>query len=91
MSSIAIQRLESLLQTRKLDRTVTTRRPYPDSRWLPIGIEAMDRSLGGGWPFGEVSELIGGRSSGRGSVLLATLAAATRLGGLVNGNGLAVV
>lgn len=33
--------------------------------------------------YGEVSELIGRRSSGRGTVLLATLAAATRLDGVV--------
>jgi hypothetical protein len=83
MSSLAIQRLESLLQTRKLDNTITTRRAQPEGRQLPTGIDAMDGPLGGGWPYGEVSELVGGRSTGRGSVLLATLAAATRAGGLV--------
>jgi hypothetical protein len=83
MSSLAIQRLESLLQTRKLDNTVTTRLVRPEGRQLSMGIDALDGPLGGGWPCGEVSELVGGRSSGRGSVLLATLAAATRSGGLV--------
>ena len=82
MSSLAIQRLESLLQTRKLDTTVV-------SAWtrggevLPTGIELVDTRLGGGWPHGEISELIGGRSSGRTSILMATLAVATRCGGMV--------
>ena len=39
--------------------------------------------LGGGWRRGEVSELVGARSSGRTSVLLATLAAATARGEVV--------
>ena len=42
----------------------------------------MDQSLGGGWRQGEVSEVIGGPSTGRSSVLCATLAAATRRGEL---------
>lgn len=82
MSSLAIQRLESLLQTRKLDNTVA-RLADPDGRRLPTGIKAIDHQMGGGWPYGEVSELVGSRSSGRGSMLLATLAATTRRGGLV--------
>ena len=82
MTSLAIQRLESLLQTRQLDNTLTTRRLSLDVRQLPTGITAIDGPLGGGWPHGEVSELVGGRSSGRGAVLLATLAAATRMGGI---------
>lgn len=58
-------------------------RPRHGGRVLPTGIDAVDLQLGGGWPHGEVSELTGRRSSGRTSVLIATLAAATRDGGLV--------
>ena len=41
------------------------------------------RVLGGGWRRGEVSEVVGVRSSGRTSVLVATLAAATSRGEVV--------
>jgi hypothetical protein len=44
------------------------------------GIEAIDELLGGGWPQGALSELCGRRSSGRTSVLLASLAAALTAG-----------
>jgi hypothetical protein len=83
MRSAALQRLESLLQTRKLDRALT--QGLDSGRWpvSPTGIEALDRALGGGWRHGEVSELAGGRSSGRTSVLMTTLACATRRGGLI--------
>jgi len=37
----------------------------------------VDRQLGGGWRRGEVSEVIGPRGSGRTSLLVSTLAAAT--------------
>lgn len=47
------------------------------------GVGALDDALGGGWPRGEVSELIGGRSSGRTSTMLSTLAAATARGEIV--------
>jgi hypothetical protein len=82
MSSLAVQRLTSLLQTRKLDATLVPTLPSP-VEGLPTGMDLIDARLGGGWPYGEVSELVGGRSSGRTSILMATLAAATRRGGLV--------
>jgi hypothetical protein len=82
MSSLAVQRLESLLQTRKLDNTLADR-PASAPAMLSSGFELLDRQLGGGWPQGEVSELIGRQSSGCSGVLLATMAAATRRGGLV--------
>jgi hypothetical protein len=82
MSSLAVQRLESLLQTRKLDNTLT-RRPASAPAVLSSGLDVLDRQLGGGWPQGEISELIGRQSSGCSGVLLATMAAATRRGGLV--------
>jgi RecA/RadA recombinase len=82
MSSRAIQRLESLLQTRRLDNTLAHRLPAGGGV-LPTGLERLDSKLGGGWPQGEVSELVGRRSSGCTGVLVATLAAATRRGGIV--------
>jgi hypothetical protein len=83
MPSAAIQRLESLLQNRKFDHTVAGGGLRHDGRFLSTGLELLDLKLGGGWPRGEVSELVGERSSGRTSLLIATLRAATRLGGLV--------
>jgi recombination protein RecA len=79
--------LESLLRTRQLDRTLTTAIPQADPRdehaLAPSGLSALDARLGGGFPRGQLSELIGSRSSGRTSVLLQTLAAATARGELV--------
>lgn len=83
MQSAAIQRLERLLQGRKLDGTLASAAPAAWTRVLPTGIEPLDATLGGGWRQGEISELIGRQSSGRTSLLIATLAAATRRGGLV--------
>ena len=82
MSSPALERLESLLHARKLTHTLGSalarQRPV-----VSTGIPVLDARLGGGWPCGEVSELLGRQSSGRTSVLLSTLAAASRRGGLV--------
>jgi hypothetical protein len=83
MGSAAIQRLESLLQARKLDRTLARGLDAGPGPVAPTGLEALDRGLGGGWRHGEVSELVGGRSSGRTSVLMSTLACATGQGGLI--------
>src|SRR5579862_8391358 len=76
--------LESLLRARKLDRTLLTGLP-PDEvpRVAPSGIAALDARLGGGVPRGHLSELVGPRSSGRTSLLLRLLAAATSRGELV--------
>ena len=71
-------RLETLLQARKLDGTVN--RSWRDSLAFPSassGNSEVDRQLGGGWRRGEVSEVIGPRGSGRTSLLVSTLAAAT--------------
>jgi hypothetical protein len=87
-------RLESLLRTRKLDGTVT---PVPAERLTqatqhqtideyasaPTGVTALDARLGGGFPRGQISEVVGARSSGRTSLLLQTLAAAAARGELV--------
>ena len=79
--------LESLLRARQLDRTLTTALPPIDSRdesvLAPSGISALDARLGGGFPRGQLSELVGSRSSGRTSLLLHMLAAATARGELV--------
>jgi hypothetical protein len=80
--------LESLLRTRHLDRTLTTMLPQPvESRdeyvIAPSGLTPLDARLGGGFPRGQLSEIAGARSSGRTSVLLRAIAAATARGELV--------
>jgi len=79
--------LESLLRTRRLDRTLTTALPAPDPQdeyaTAPTGITSLDARLGGGFPRGQLSEVIGPRSSGRTSLLLQMLASATARGELV--------
>jgi len=52
-------------------------------RRLPSDRVAFDSLLDGGWPRGRVSEIVGARSSGKTSILLACLAAATRRGEVV--------
>ncbi len=49
---------------------------------LTTGEEAVDALLGGGWPVGKVAELVGAASSGKTSVAVATVAAATARGEL---------
>lgn len=79
--------LESLLRTRHLDRTLTTALPAPDPdpeyACGPTGVPALDARLGGGFPRGHLSEIVGARSSGRCSLLVSMLAAATTRGELV--------
>ena len=79
--------LESLLRTRRLDRTLTTAVPPLDPRdeaaCAPSGVPSLDAPLGGGFPRGQLSEVVGPRSSGRTSVVLQTIAAATGRGELV--------
>ena len=74
--------LESLLRARKLDRTLTTAGPplggsTDEYATAPTGVTTLDAGLGGGFPRGQISEIVGARSSGRASLLLQTLAAAT--------------
>jgi len=79
--------LESLLRTRRLDRTLTTALPGVDPRdetaVAPSAHAGLDAHLGGGLPRGQLSEVVGARSSGRTSLLLQLAAAATRRGELV--------
>ncbi len=87
MPTLARADLETLLRIRKLDRTLTsaipTLDPSDDGAIATSGVPALDARLGGGFPRGHLSELVGPRSSARTSVLLQTLAAATARGELV--------
>jgi len=94
MLGLARADLESLLRARKLDRTLTTALPpvssapggtgpRDDLAVSATGLSTLDARLGGGLPRGQLSELVGPRSSGRTSLLLRMLAAATARGELV--------
>ena len=61
---------------RELARTVSEEEREP----LPTAFPALDRLLAGGLPRGQLVEMVGGRSSGRFSAVLAALAAATGVG-----------
>jgi hypothetical protein len=82
--------LEALLRARKLDRTVQPAdaeaeagqaKLVPGTR-LPTGHALLDTRLEGGLPRGQVSEIVGPRSSGRTTLMCSLLAAATRRGEL---------
>ena len=88
MSAAAMSRadLEALLHTRKLGRTlvpVEGRLTWAVPDTAPMGVPVMDHQLGGGLPVGQFSEIVGPRSAGRTSVLLALFAAATQRGDYV--------
>lgn len=83
MASAALTHLTALLQSRKLDGTLT--RPLnPALPTSSTGVDALDQLLNGGWPRGQLSEIVGPASSGRTTVVMATLAAATARGGVVS-------
>jgi hypothetical protein len=79
--------LESALRERKLDCTLTTALDsftQADAAGLaPLDLAIVDDCLHGGLPRGHLSELAGPHSSGRTSLLLRLMAAATRRGELV--------
>lgn len=81
MVSQAIQHIEGLLRARSLDGTLA--RPELVPATASTGLTTLDEALGGGWRRGELSEVTGRVSSGRTSVLMATLAAATGRGEVV--------
>jgi recombination protein RecA len=90
MRALARADLETLLRSRKLDRTLTTSLPAIDPAGIrdetvvaASSVSPLDDRLGGGFPRGQLSELVGPRSSGRTSLMLRLLAAATRRGELV--------
>jgi hypothetical protein len=80
----ALAVLETALRERKLDRTLTTALPPLErsdaAACIPFDIAAVDGVLRGGLPRGQVSELAGPHSSGRTTLLLHLLGAATRGG-----------
>ena len=89
MANIALAVLETALRARKLDRTLTTALPPLErsdtAAFIPFDITPLDTLLGGGLlkgglPRGQVSELAGPHSSGRTTLLLHVLGAATRDG-----------
>jgi RecA/RadA recombinase len=83
MASTTLTRLESLLAARRLDSTIARQDADAGATLVTTGITSLDTSLGGGWRPGEISEILGSVSSGRASVLCATLGAATARGELV--------
>jgi len=84
MAHPALAVLESALRARKLDRTLTTTLPPVEgadpSRLVPLDIPLVDACLRGGLPRGQLSELTGPCSSGRMTLLLQLIAAATQRG-----------
>lgn len=77
--------LEDALRAKRLDRTLTTAQPLAtgEACLAPTAIAPLDARLSGGLPRGQLSEIVGPRSSGRTLLLLQTMAAATRRGEIV--------
>ena len=81
MSNPAVAVLESALRARKLDRTLSTAQPGEGHGGVvPTDVAPLDTVLHGGLPRGELSEIAGAPSSGRTTLLLQVIAAATRRG-----------
>ena len=80
----AVAALEAALRTRKLDCTLTSALPSLErtdaSAFVPTGAVELDACLRGGLPRGQLSEMAGSRSSGRTTLLLHLIAAATGRG-----------
>jgi hypothetical protein len=80
-ASARLHALEAVLRTRHLDRTLRSDAAVRESR-AGTGIPDLDACCRGGFPRGQLSELVGPRSSGRTTALHGVLAAATRRGEL---------
>ena len=83
-------RLEQLLKARKLDVTLIGARPASDASTVAeaddlavTGVPAIDAALGGGLRRGHLSEIVGGRSSGRTTAVCRALSSAASRGELV--------
>ncbi len=85
----ALRRLRAVLpqgferhirSARELDRERRETREADSGASLPTAVEALDRLLEGGLPRGQLVEMVGSRTSGRFSTVLATLAGATGVG-----------
>jgi hypothetical protein len=83
--AVARDQLEALLRHRKLDHTLAAPAagPADAARLVPTGIPPLDARLDGGIPRGHFSEVVGPRSSGRLTIAVSALAAATRRGEVV--------
>jgi recombination protein RecA len=79
--------LIATLRARRLDGTLTrvlpSTNPLDEQASGRTGIPVLDRRLGGGLPRGHLSEVVGPQSSGRTSLMLQAMAAATARGELV--------
>ena len=86
MANQALAVLQSALRARQLDRTLTSELPSLErtdpAALVPSDVVALDACLRGGLPRGQLSELSGPQSSGRMTLLLQFMAAATRRGEL---------
>jgi len=82
MANQSLAVVEAALRARKLDRTLTSALPGRPSAETAAatGLARLDEVLRGGLPRGQLSEVVGARSSGCTALLLQTLAAATRRG-----------
>jgi recombination protein RecA len=84
MANTGLAVLETALRAKKLDRTLTTALPSLErtdaAALAPTGIVVLDACLRGGLPRGQLSEIAGPCSSGRTTLLLTLLAAATQRG-----------
>lgn len=84
MTNPVVAVLQSALRARKLDRTLTDALPTLErtdpSSLAPMDVASIDACLHGGLPRGQLSELSGPCSSGRTTLLLQFMAAATRRG-----------
>ena len=81
MPSALRAQLESLLRAQKLDRTLTSKSVGRCGRDVaPTGMRTLDEALGGGLARGQLSEIVGPRSSGRTTLLCRMLAAAADRG-----------
>lgn len=87
--SPALHRLRAVLpqgfqqhirSARELDRELRDARETETEATLRTAVPALDRLLDGGLPRGQLVELVGSRTSGRFSTVLAVLAAATSIG-----------
>lgn len=83
MPSAALRQLETLLHARKLGATLATHAMASVRVVRTSGVEALDGPLQGGWPAGAISEIVGARSTGRTTLLVSTLTAATADGHVV--------
>ena len=83
-SPAARAELESLLKARKLDITLTSAAPLwrNQDEVAATGMAAVDNALGGGLRRGQLSEIVGARSSGRTTVMCCAVAQATARGEL---------